>query len=142
MELSLLITSNTGLDTTEVPMQLFSNADLLIEQHLYDLALAKFDTLNKTYPYHPLEDEILWKKHTIERKRGNINGAVEYLEQITTNFSEDVLADNALYELGVIHENILKDKVKAAEYYKTLLFNYPGSLFLIEARKRFRALTN
>lgn len=141
MELSLLITSNTGLDTTERPMQLFSSADLLIEQHLYDLALAKFDTLKKEFPYHSLEDEVLWKKYTIERKRGNINEAVKYLEQITTNFSEDVLADNALYELGLIYENRIKDKVKAAQYYKHLLFNYPGSLFLVEARKKYRALT-
>ncbi|MCT4579985.1 MAG: tetratricopeptide repeat protein [Flavobacteriales bacterium] len=142
MELSLLITSNTGLDTTEKPMQLFSSADLLIEQHLYEQALAKYDTLNKMFPYHSLEDEILWKKHTIERKKGNINAAIGYLEQIATNFNEDVLADNALYELGIIHETLLKDQSKAAEYYKKLLFQYPGSLFLIEARKRYRAITN
>lgn len=141
MELSLLITSNTGLDTTERPMQLFSSADLLIEQHLYTEALAKFDTLKEEFPYHALEDEVLWKKHTIERKKGNITGAVEYLEQIANNFNEDVLADNALYELGMLHETILKNKEKAAEYYKQLLFNYPGSLFLVEARKRYRALT-
>lgn len=141
MELSLLITSNTGLDTTERPMQLFSSADLLIEQHLYTEALAKFDTLKEEFPYHALEDEVLWKKHSIERKKGNINGAVEYLEQIANNFNEDVLADNALYELGMLHETILKNKEKAAEYYKQLLFNYPGSLFLVEARKKYRALT-
>ncbi len=141
MELSLLITSNTGLDTTERPMQLFSSADLLIEQHLYTEALAKFDTLKEEFPYHALEDEVLWKKYTIERKKGNITSAVEYLEQIANNFNEDVLADNALYELGMLQETILKNKEKAAEYYKQLLFNYPGSLFLVEARKRYRALT-
>ncbi len=142
MELSLLITSNTGLDTTIKPMQLFSSADLLIEQHLYTKALAKFDTLNKLFPYHSLEDEILWKKHTIERKKGNIDAAIGYLEKIATNYNEDVLADNALYELGIIHETLKKEREKAAEYYKKLLFEYPGSLFLVEARKRYRAITN
>ena len=32
-------------------------------------------------------------------------------------------------------------KEKAIEYYKRLLFEYPGSLFLVETRKRYRSLT-
>lgn len=141
MELSLLITSNTGMDTTIRPMQLFSSADLLIEQHRYEHAIASFDTIAKEFPYHSLEDEILWKKYTIERKQGNLNEALLYLEEIITNFNEDILADNALFELAEIYEISLNDKEKAKEYYKRLLFEYPGSLFLVEARKRYRKLT-
>ncbi len=141
MELSLLITSNTGMDTTIRPMQLFSNADLLIEQHRYEDAMACFDSINKEFPYHSLEDEILWKKYTIERKKGNYDNAVSYLEKIVTDFKEDILADNALFELGELYESHYNNKEKAAEYYKQLLFNYSGSLFLIEARKRYRNLT-
>lgn len=141
MELSLLITSNTGMDTTIRPMQLFSNADLLIEQHLFEEAIASFDTINKEFPYHSLEDEILWKRYSIERKQGNYEAGIVFLEKIISSFKEDILADNALFELGDLYENHLNNKEKAAEYYKQLLFNYPGSLFLIEARKRFRNLT-
>lgn len=141
MDLSLLITANTGMDTTIRPMQLFSNADLLIEQHLYSEALACFDTINKEFPYHSLEDEILWKKYNIERKQGNYEAGVVFLEKIVSDFKEDILADNALFELGNLYETHFKNKEKAAEYYKELLFNYPGSLFLIEARKRYRSLT-
>jgi tetratricopeptide (TPR) repeat protein len=141
MELSLLITSNTGMDTTIRPMQLFSSADLLIEQHRYEHAIASFDTIAKEFPYHSLEDEILWKKYTIERKQGNLNEALPYLKEIITNFNEDILADNALFELAEIYEISLNNKEKAKEYYKRLLFEYPGSLFLVEARKRYRKLT-
>jgi hypothetical protein len=34
----------------------------------------------------------------------------------------------------------LYDKEKAAEFYKTLLFNFKGSLYSVEARKRFRQI--
>lgn len=141
MELSLLITSNTGMDTTIRPMQLFSSADLLIKQHRYENALANFDTISKEFPYHSLEDEILWKKYIIKREQGYLNQGLVYLENIVSNFSEDVLADNALFELAELYETRLKEKEKAKEYYKKLLFEYPGSLFLVEARKRYRKLT-
>lgn len=140
MELSILITSNTGLDTTTRPMKLFSNADLLIEQQLYNKAISKLDTINKEFPYHPLEDEILWKKHYISIKKGNIDDAINYLEDIINNHSQDVLADNALFKLGNIYENVKLNKEKASECYKRILFEYPGSLFIVEARKRFRNL--
>ena len=42
--------------------------------------------------------------------------------------------------LGDIYEFKIKDLDKAKEYYKSLLFNHSGSLFVIEARKRFRKL--
>ena len=54
--------------------------------------------------------------------------------------SEDILADDALFQLGDIYEHHLNDKEKAAEYYKTILFDYKGSLHGVEARKRFRML--
>ena len=141
MNLSLLITANTGMDTTERPMQLFAQADLLIEQHQYDKALQYFDTIHQEFPYHSLEDEILWKKYEIEKKQGNYEAGIPYLEKIITDYNEDILADNALYELGIINETILNNKEKAKEYYKKLLFEYSGSLFLVEARKRYRKLT-
>lgn len=141
MDLSLLITSNTGMDTTIRPMQLFAQADLFIEQHQYKKASECFDTVANEFPYHSLEDEILWKKYQIEKKKGNYELATPYLLNIITNFNEDVLADNALFELAQLNDYILENKDQAKDYYKQLLFNYPGSLFLVEARKRYRNLT-
>ena len=50
------------------------------------------------------------------------------------------MADDALFQLGDLYENHLYDKEKAAEFYKTLLFNFKGSLYSVEARKRFRQI--
>jgi outer membrane protein assembly factor BamD (BamD/ComL family) len=37
-------------------------------------------------------------------------------------------------------ETRLNDTSKAMEYYQELLLNYPGSLYTVEARKRYRSL--
>ncbi len=39
-----------------------------------------------------------------------------------------------------MYEDKLRNKEKALTYYETLLFDHPGSIFVIEARKRYRAI--
>ncbi|HXC07220.1 MAG TPA: tetratricopeptide repeat protein, partial [Bacteroidia bacterium] len=56
------------------------------------------------------------------------------------NYSTSVLADDALYKMGVIYEEQLKNKDKAMELYQELLTKYQGSTFAVDARKRYRAL--
>lgn len=140
MKLSLLITDNFGLDSNYRAMTWFANADLLIEQHNYESAFVLFDSIVKTFPYHSLDDEILMKKSKAMQLQGKWMEAATYLEELLKYHAEDILADDALFQLGGMYENQLNDKEKAAEYYKRILFNYKGSLYIVEARKRFRAL--
>jgi outer membrane protein assembly factor BamD (BamD/ComL family) len=39
-----------------------------------------------------------------------------------------------------MNERYFNDTAKAMELYEKLIIDYPGSLYVIEARKRFRAL--
>ena len=141
MELSLLITDKLALDTTANTMRMYAEADLLISQHRYEEAIAKFDSINSTLPYHSLNDEILMKKYEIDFRKQNYDEAAARLTEIVTKYGEDILADNALFLLGEMHQNIFKDKIRAADYYKNLFLNYTGSMFGIEAKKRYRKLT-
>jgi tetratricopeptide (TPR) repeat protein len=140
MKLSLLITDNFGIDSNYAAMTWFANGDLLIEQHRYEEAFALFDSIVKNFSYHSLSDEILLKKSRAMQLQGKWSEAAVYLEELLKYYSEDILADDALFQLGDMYENQLNDKEKAAEYYKRILFNYKGSLYVVEARKRFRAL--
>ena len=63
-----------------------------------------------------------------------------YLLKIYTSFGQDILADDAVFQLAELYENQMSDKEKAAEYYKKILLEFKGSLLTIEARKRFRLL--
>ena len=140
MELSMLITDNYNMDTTQVTMRRFARADLLIFQNKFDEAEKIYDSINQEFPYHTLNDEILMRRAEIDEKEGNYQKAAEYLQEIVNKYGDDLLCDNALFALGDIYENRLDDKDKAYEYYKQLIFDHPGSLYVVEARKRFREL--
>lgn len=140
MKLSLLITDNYGLDSNFTAMSLFATADLLLEQHQYDKAFFLFDSIVKAFPYHGLADEILLRKGIAMENQGKWAEAVVFLEDLMKYHAEDILADDALFHLGDIFESHLEDKEKAIESYKKILFDYKGSLYTTEARKRLRAL--
>ena len=63
-----------------------------------------------------------------------------YLEEIVKIYGTDILADNAVFKLAQIYDKLLGDEIKAKDYYKKILFDYKGSLFGVEARKRFREI--
>ncbi len=140
MKLSLLITDNYGLDSNFTAMSLFATADLLLEQHQYEKAFFLFDSIVKAFPYHGLADEILLRKAIAMENQGKWTEAVVFLEDLMKYHADDILADDALFHLGDIFENHLEDKEKAIESYKKILFDYKGSLYTTEARKRLRAL--
>lgn len=140
MELSLLITENYGLDSNFEAMNWYAKADLLIEQHRYEEAFVYFDSLETKYSTHSLGDDIFLRKAEAMQQQGKWIEAVGYLEQLLKYYAFDILADDAVFQLGDIYENHLNDKQKASDYYKSILFDYKGSLYTIEARKRFRAL--
>ena len=140
MELSLLITDNTGLDSNEVAMKMFARADLRIYQNKNQKAWEIFDSIKTEYPGHPLTDEVLMRKYKIKLKEKDFENAKEYLVQVLANHPTDITADNAIFNLANLYEGPLNNKDKAMEYYQDLLLNYPNSMFVVEARKRFRTL--
>ena len=138
IDLSLLITDNYNMDTTVANMIQFAQADLLIFQNKLDEASTKLDSINERDPNHSLSDEILFKRYEIAYKKQNFEKAKNYLEKIISNYSEDILADNAIFKLAELEENQLNNPKAAFALYEKLLFDYPGSLFVVEARKRYR----
>lgn len=140
MYISLLITDNTTIDTTYVPMEMFARADLYTEQKRYAEAIATLDSINIKYPGHSLEDDILYLRYKIYFKQAQFEKAAEALQQISEQYSDDILGDEALYYLGVLYEDQLHDKEKAKASFQQLLVDFPGSVFVAEARKRFREL--
>ena len=140
MELSLLITENYGLDSNYQAMFWFASAELLIEKHQFEEAFSLMDSITTKFAYHSLSDEILLKKAKVKLEQADTEQAITYLQQIIKYHSDDILAADALFMLGDIYENKLFDKEKASEYYKKILFEYKGSLHVVEARKRYRRL--
>ena len=140
MALSLLITDNTGLDTSTVAMEEYAAIDLLVFQNKLTEAVSALNNMQKKYPGHSLTDEIYFQKAKIYERMGKFDQAIENLESIVNNPQFDILNDDALFKLASIYEMNLKDREKAMQLYNDLLIKHKGSIYMAEARKRFRKL--
>lgn len=141
IELSMLIQDNYGFeDGDDSALILFADADLLLLRNAPDLALEKLDSIKIIYPNHSLNDEMLLSKARIYRKKKEYSKAAEYYDKVYTGYQYDILADNALFEAAELYERKLNDTEKAKALYEKIITDYPGSLYTVEARKRFRRL--
>ncbi len=140
MELSLLITDNIEEDSVTTPLQMYARADLLEFRNRDNDALAVLDSVIVEYPKHSIIDNALFKKAEIYVKAGKFDTAAIYYARIIEKYPYDLLADDAMYNLAGLYENKLNDKAKAMQLYEKILTQYPGSLYVVEARKKFRAL--
>jgi tetratricopeptide (TPR) repeat protein len=140
MRLALLIQDNIGLDTTEKPMKLYAEADFYIFKNMFAEAEAKLDTLNTKYPSHTLADEVLMARADIAYKRQDFTAAAGYYEKVYKDHGTDILGDDALYKAAQLYDRQLKNPDEAKKLYEKLITEYPGSVYAVDARARYRIL--
>ena len=140
MELSLLLTDNLAFDSTGEALRFFARADLWQFQKQSEKALSTLDSIAQFFPQSTLGDDIKYRKALLFESQGKFAEAAQEYEKLLAAHRADILADNALYRLALLQENKLKNNEKAMELYKELMTDFPGSLFQVDARKRFRML--
>lgn len=142
LELSLLISDNIEEDSVTIPLAMYAKADLLEFRNRDNDALAVLDSVTTMYPMHSIADNVLFKKAEISTKNGKFDVAAAYYAEIIEKYPNDLLADDAMYYLAGLYEIHLNDKNKAMQLYEKILTQYPGSLYVVDSRKRFRSLRN
>ena len=140
IDLSLLITDNFNLDTVTAPMEMFARADLLRMQRKFDDARSTLDTLAEAFPGHALEDEMLMMSADMFLKEGRLDTAMALYQDVVALHFDDITGDDALWKLADLTHHELNDVQTAQTLYEKLLFDFPGSLHAVEARRRFRTL--
>ena len=140
MELSLFISNNSTQDSIDKALEYFSRADFLFFRNKNKEALATLDTIDMLFPYHSIVDDVLFRKAKILLANNEPEPAVELLERIAKEFPFGLLGDDALFLLADTYNYRLNDRKKAAEAYRRILFEFPGSIFVPEAREKFREL--
>jgi hypothetical protein len=140
LNLRLLITDNLQNETDTNALRLYARADLLIFKNQPELALLALDSIDAKFPGNSLTDDILMAKAKIHISKNELLPAVAELEKITADFSFDLWADDAVFMLADLNENKLNQSEKAKILYQKIITDFPGSLYVIEARKRFRNL--
>ncbi|HMT51916.1 MAG: tetratricopeptide repeat protein [Saprospiraceae bacterium] len=140
IDMSVFILDNLGMDTTEVTLQMFAQADLLAFQNKYAEAIAKLDSIKILFPEHSLDDDVLYTKAQIYRKLRKTDEMISMYNTIIEKFPTEIKADNAIYELAELYETKLNEPEKAKVLYEKIFTDYSASTFAFEARQRYRKL--
>jgi tetratricopeptide (TPR) repeat protein len=140
IDMDVFITDNMGLDSNTTALEMYANAELLMFQNRFKDAFAIMDSILTMYPQHSLDDDVLYLKAKIHTKKREYEKAIENYMLILKNHSEEIRADNALFEMAELYEIPLKNKEKAKELYEKLFNEFSGSTLAVEARKKYRLL--
>lgn len=129
-----------GNDHQNLPLKKYAEADFLIFQNKDDKALLVLDSVIALSPFGTLVDDALYQKALIFIKQKKYLDAEALLKKIEENHGTELLADDAVYQLAELYEYHLKDIPKAMEYYQKIMKDFSSSLYVVEARKHYRAL--
>ena len=140
LNLRLLISDNLQNETDTAALRIYARGDMLIFKNQPERALLTLDSIHKQFPSNSLADDILMAKAKVYLKQNDLTSSVVQLQQIVKDYSFDLWADDAIFMLAEIYETRLNDAAKAKEYYQKIITDFPGSLYVVEARKRFRTL--
>lgn len=140
LDLSLIITDAIGVDTNDLPLKMFASAELMIVQHRYEHAIARMDSINQLFSSHTLGDDIFFKKASIYQSTGKYEQAAEMYKKVIEFYPTDLYGDDSQFRLAELFEKRLNDNEKAKQAYQDIMTKYPGSIYVVEARKRFREL--
>ncbi|MEX1382643.1 hypothetical protein, partial [Lutibacter sp.] len=140
LDLNLLITDNVVKDSLKVALKTYAKADLLAYQNKNQAAIVTLQVILTNFKGHALEDETLFKQAKLLESSGDlIKAENNYLQIIALN-KDDILADDAIYYVAELYLNKLNNIEKAKEYYQKIIFEYPSSIYLVDARKKYRKL--
>jgi tetratricopeptide (TPR) repeat protein len=140
LDLSVFIMDNLNLDTTADAITLYAGAELLVFQNRFDEAILRLDTLRLNFPEHSLQDDIYYLLAQIAEKRNDFVRAAALYQKVADNYKEDIRADNSLFALARLYEFRLNAPEKAQALYEKIFMDYSGSVFAVDARKRYRIL--
>ena len=140
LNLSLLISDHLETATDTLALKMYAAAQLLQFRNLPAAAIAKLDSISILYPKHSLTDDILMFKSGIYIKNKDYATAATLLKELIGHSEKGNWADEALFTLAGLYEDQLNDHEQAKILYQKLITDFPGSMFVAEARKHFRKL--
>ena len=140
IDLSLLITDNLSLDTTDKVMRMYAKAELLSYQRKYIEALSLYDSLINKYQFHSLVDEALFEKYKIYYGLEDFDNCIFALNKILEYSFNDILADDATYFLAKIYDEKINDINLALFNYNIIIEKFQGSIYYDFSRKKIRSI--
>ena len=152
VDLFLKITDNEPVDSIPSGLKEFARAELLFYQNKIEEALqqleillnpkkqAKVDFFNGAKPGEVIYDDVLYLQAKLFIKQDRFLEAIASLEKIIAADNQGFLTDDIYYMMAETYNNHLKNTEKAQEYYQKIIFEYSSSIYLVDARKKYRKL--
>ncbi|MFY0602424.1 MAG: tetratricopeptide repeat protein [Flavobacteriaceae bacterium] len=140
VDLFLVISDNQPQDSIPTGLKEFATADLLAFQNKNTLATNLYSKIIKKHKGQPIEDEALFRQAAIFFKEKQFENAITNYLAIINLDKEGILVDDAYYQLAEIYNFKINDPKKASEYYQKIIFDFGSSIYLVDARKKYRTL--
>lgn len=152
VDLYLKIVDNEPVDSIPSGLMQLAKAELLAYQNKNEEALqiidelfsAKNQTENKftvvVNPGDVLYDDALFFKAKLYIKLKRYEDAILSFSEIVAADNQGFLTDDVYYQMAELYHFHIKDIEKAKEYYQKIIFEHPSSIYLVDARKKFRKL--
>ncbi len=139
-DLFLTISDNEPKDSIGTGLKEYAKADLLAYQNKNDEAIAILSNIIANYGGQSIEDEALFKQAQLFVKKKQYDEAILNYVKIIALDKKGIYVDDVYYHMAELYNNELNNLEKAKEYYQKIIFDHPSSIYLVEARKKFRKL--
>ena len=140
VDLFLVISDNEPKDSIPSGLLDFAKADLLAYQNKNIEAIVIYSALAQKYQGQNIEDEVLFNQAALYLKENQYENTISNLLKIISINAEGILVDDSYYLLAEVYKNKIKDTEKASEYYQKIIFEKPSSIYLVDARKKYREI--
>ncbi|MFD2566998.1 tetratricopeptide repeat protein [Pseudotenacibaculum haliotis] len=140
VDLFLVISDNEPKDSIPSGLKEYARADLLAYQNKDSEAMTILTGILSKYKGFPVEDEALFKQAQILVKQKKYNEAILTFAKVVALDPQGILNDDVYYEMAELYNKQLNLPEKAKEYYQKIIFEYPSSIYLVDARKKYREL--
>ena len=148
VDLFLTISDHFPKDSIPTGLTQLAKADLLAYQNknreavtILSSILTDKKLLSANGGFLPITNTVLYKKALILIKQEKYLEAIVDLEKvIATSKSDGIFMDKSIYQLAELYYNQLNNKEKASEYYQKIIFDHSSSIYLVDARKKYRKL--
>lgn len=140
LDLSLKISNNLEKDSVNQGLQLFAKAELLAFQRKYEQAVDTLNYVLKEYKGRGIEDDALYSLSGYYIELGDYEAAENNLLSILDYHPESLLYDDAIFALGKLYRDHLNQTEKAKSMFERIIFEFPSSIYLVDARAAFRKL--
>jgi tetratricopeptide (TPR) repeat protein len=127
-------------DSISVPLKMFARADLQTFRNNFSGAIAVLDSVATLYADNSLTDDVLYRKATIFQKQRKYAEAADLYSKVVKDFSWDLLADDALFQLANLYNYKLNRKPEAKDLYRKMMTDFPGSVYVVDSRTEYRKL--